>query len=169
MPVCWVCRRGSICRSRWLLRAAKNWGFFVWKQIQVGISGWVTKQGAGAQASPLSLGHACAIRTDHHKSPSCLNFPQTSKASCNFANFSSVDQLLKASTTRWRRVRTPRPLRSRVVPSRPLVCAFDPGFHFPSIAASAQRSTPIVSAHARKHHRPLSSSLSLLMSIVIMD
>jgi hypothetical protein len=26
----------------------KNWGFFVWKQIQVGISGWVTKQGACA-------------------------------------------------------------------------------------------------------------------------
>ena len=68
---------------------------------------------------------ACQSCTGQHAhSPTLLptfNFPNARK---KFV--SRLDELQRKPTTaKWRRFRTPRPPRSPVVPSRPLVCAFD--------------------------------------------
>jgi hypothetical protein len=113
-----------------LLRAVKLGFFLVWKQIQARISDRVTKQGVGAWANALSLGLAFTIRTDHHKSSLPSQFSSNFKAAETFENFSLVDQPSIASPTRWRRASIRRPIRSRVVLTRPLACAFDLRFLF---------------------------------------
>jgi hypothetical protein len=130
-----------------MLRAAKL-GIFCVEANPSGISKWVTKQGPGAWASRLSLGQAGAIRTDHHKSPRASNFLDL-QVGCNFANLRLVRLTTIASTTRWRRVRTPRPPRSRVAPSRPLVCASDPDFTPRQLQPLRGGHGEMPSAHAR--------------------